>query len=114
MADYSQLSFQIIRHKGDLTKATTLDGYDVYRQEKLFVEEMGRFIPCAPYEEHFIYEEPSKKKGTSSYLCSCGSVSVIAGISGYEKNASPSGFMFVCLLHATHGHHTDTTATRWI
>jgi len=114
MKDYSQLSFQIIRHKGELNKATTLDGYVVYRDKRLFVVEMGRFIPCAPYEEHFIYEEPSKKKGTSSYMCTCGSAAVISGVSGYKEDASPSGYMFVCLLHATNGHHTDTSKTRWI
>jgi len=97
-----------------LNKATTLDGHDVYRQEKLFVVELGRFIPCAFYEEHFIYENPTKKAGTSSYMCTCGSSAVIAGISGYEGSASPSGLMFICLLHATHGHHVDTSTVKWV
>ncbi len=106
--------FNIIRYRGQLNKATTLDGYDVYRQEKIFVKELKRFVPCAPYEEHFIYEEPSGKPGRSSYMCTCGSAAIIAGLSGYENQASPSGFMFLCLLHATHGRHSDTSNAKWV
>ncbi len=106
-------SFNIIRYRGQPNKATTLDGYNVYRQEKLFVPELGRFVQCAPYDDHFIYEEPSGKPGRSSYMCTCGSAAIVAGFSGYEGQASPSGFMLLCLLHATHGHHTNSLA-KWV
>lgn len=106
-------SFNIIRYKGDVSKAQTLDGFTVNRQEQIFVKELGRFIPCAPYDNHFIYEEPSKTAGKPSFMCTCGSAAVIAGLSAYEGQQSPSGYMFLCLVHATYGTH-NTGESKWI
>lgn len=96
------MSFNIIHHKGRVTQATTLHGVVVERQEQLFVPEWARFVPCAPYEEHFVYENPDQAVGSSSYMCTCGSAAVVA-------NPEREGrAMFVCLFHATYGNHTTS------
>jgi hypothetical protein len=105
--------YNIIRYKGDLNKAETLDGFTVYRRERLFVPELGREITCAPYDNHFIYEEPTHTPGRPSYMCTCGSAAIVAGLSAYENQQSPSGYMFLCLYHATYGNHT-TGESKWI
>jgi hypothetical protein len=94
-------------------KATTLLGFDVYRRESIYVPEYGRDIPCAPYDNHFIYEIPKKYRNTSSFMCTCGSFAVVTGFSGYNKDASPSGLMLVCHHHATFGVHS-TGENKWI
>ena len=95
-------SFSIIHHKGRVNKATTLDGVVVERQEQLFVEEWGNFVPCAPYDEHFVYENPDTSQGSSSYMCTCGSVAVVVNP---ERDA---GRLFVCHFHETYGSHTTS------
>jgi hypothetical protein len=97
----------IIRHAGDPTEAVTLNGIHVFREEKIFVLEMKAFIPCAMYGNHFIYDSGEKKKGTSPYMCTCGSIAVIVGSNVYEKDASAAGAMFVCHHHASFGKHAD-------
>lgn len=92
-------NFSIIHHRGEPQEATTLKGQRVFRQQQLFVTEWGQFVPCAPYDNHFIYESPDKDEGTSAYMCTCGSAAVIA-------NPEEGGRMFVCLFHATYGSHT--------
>lgn len=93
----------IIKHVGEVKSATLADGTVVYRQETLFVEEWGALVICAPYDNHFIYENPDKSKGTPGYLCTCGSVAVIAP-------PLPTG-LFVCLFDLNSGlkghHATD-------
>jgi len=110
-------TFNIIRYYGEPQRATvkTKSGktYEVHREEKLFVPERGIFITCAPYDNHFIYENPDKSKGTSIYMCTCGAAAVVAGMSAYEQDASPQGLMFVCLLHAQFGMHS-TKERRWV
>lgn len=105
--------FTIIRHRGQQNKATLPDGTEVERQDKLFVPEWGRLIPCADYSEHFIYAMPPKIKNAPSYACSCGSPAVIVGPSGYVLDTSAQGLMFVCLIHATTGGHSNLQS-KWI
>lgn len=62
--------------------------------------EWGAFVPCAPYEEHFVYLNPDTSEGSSSYMCTCGSAAVVVP-------PGPAG-MFVCLFHATYGSHTTS------
>lgn len=94
-------NFSIIHHRGEPQEATTLKGQKIFRQDHLFVVEWGQFVPCAPYDDHFVYENPDTDEGTSAYMCTCGSAAVIA-------NPEEGGRMFVCLFHATHGSHTTS------
>jgi len=87
-------------------RATTLGGVVVEREEKLWVHEWATFVPCAPYEEHFVYENPDNSEGSSSYMCTCGAPGVIVNP---EKGQSA---MFVCLFHATYGSHTTSHVNR--
>lgn len=105
------MTFNIIRHRGQLNEGVLPDGTKVYRKDKLYVPEWGGFIPCAPYDEHFIFEVPSKFK-VSSYMCTCGSIAVTSGPSGYVLDASPQGKMFICYFHSLYGHHSD--GSKWI
>lgn len=107
--------FNIIRYYGEPKKAT-VKGMTFYRQEKLFVPSpYNRFVPCAPYDDNFIFEIPDspKTKGMPAFMCSCGSYAEVVGMSGYSKDASPSGLMLVCHLHASFGHHS-TGENRWV
>jgi hypothetical protein len=99
-------TFSIIHHKGRVNKATTLHGVVVERQEMLFVEEWAAFVPCAPYDEHFVYENPDKSVGASSYMCTCGSAAVVVNP---ERDG---GRLFVCLFHQTYGSHTTSHVNR--
>lgn len=89
---------------GDAKKTTTLKGKKVGRQEKIFVLEFGKFVPCTPYDNHFIYEtdEPNQ----STYMCTCGSPAVFVPPAGESQT-------LVCLFHATNGNHT-TGEKRWV
>lgn len=94
------MTFEIIQHAGIPQKATLPDGTVVHREEQLFVPEWGAFVNCAPYDNQFVFENPDKQVGQSSYLCTCGSVAVVTP-------PGPEG-MFVCLFDATYGNHQTT------
>lgn len=109
-------NFNIIRHRGVLNKAQLPDGTWVERMDKIFIPEVGRFIPCAAYDDHFIYEIPQKLAKMypgPSYKCTCGAAAGWTGPSGYILDASAQGLMFVCLIHAQTGLHA-TGGARWI
>lgn len=111
-----KFSFSIIKHKGDLDHAETADGYKVHRQEKIFFKEHG-YVKCAPYDNHFIYDDPMANKiiGRWTPMCSCGSPAGIIGYNAYKSDASPTtrkessvpGELLVCLAHAQYGKHAD-------
>ena len=105
-------TFNVIRYRGTPTKAKYMNKW-VERQEQILIPEYGGFIPCAPYDDHFIFENPYKEEHTAAYLCTCGGVAVVVGRSGYLLDASPQGKMFVCLIHAQTGLHA-TGGTKWI
>lgn len=109
--DFKDLSFSIVHHRGSPNEATTLSGDKVFRTEKIFFLEMARFVACAPYDNHFVYDNPSKKSGMWTPMCTCGSPAVIVGYNAYKQDASPSenGEMIVCLSHAQTGKHADGT-----
>ena len=111
-------SFSVIRYRGDPDKAVVQTGHTVYRREKIFIQELnnnqGAWVTCASYDNHFVYEEPSGKAKLPSFICTCGSPAVVVGYSGYEGQASSQGYMLVCLLHATYGHHSNTKGENWI
>ena len=85
---------------GEAKEAYTAENVRVTRHESLFVPEYANMVTCAPYDEHFIYENPSKAAQSPAYLCTCGS---IAGI----VPPGPGG-MFVCIFHATYQAHQTT------
>lgn len=104
---------KVVKVLGTPISATTLDGITVYRKDRIFIPELGTSVLCAQYDEHFVYEEPTGKKGRPSFMCTCGSAAIVAGVSGYEGQQSPSGLMLLCMLHATRGHHSNTSPRRW-
>jgi len=100
-----------VRNVGMVREATTLDGYKVYRKERLFLktfkEEFPEGVPCAPYDNHFAYMDPSKKKGRWSPMCTCGSPAGVVNYDAYKQDASNVGALIVCLSHSTTGRHSD-------
>jgi len=100
------MTFGVIQHRGQVRKAETAKGATVEREEYLFVPEWGQFIQCAPYDEHFIYQDPDGPIGGSAFLCTCGSAAVVINP---ERD---SGRMFVCLMHATYGAHSTSFVDR--
>src|ERR1035437_1332105 len=94
------VKFSIIRFLGDRQHGITDQNKKVQRLEKLFVPEYGHYIPCAPYQTHFIFEE--KRRGYCAYQCSCSSAAVVVGHQQYkdDMSATPTGELFVCLAHA--------------
>jgi hypothetical protein len=104
--------FQIIRHRGIQNRGQLADRTWVYGQDKFFIQEWGRFVPVAPYDDHFIYEVTNVKDKGSSFRCSCGSVAVISGYSAYLNDASQQGLLILCHVHASTGVHLG--GSKWI
>ena len=102
-------NFNIIHHAGTPFEAQLPNGRIVHREEKLFIMEMKKFIMCAPYDNHFIYE--TKIPHLASFMCTCGAPAVIIGSNQYKQDASPTetGELFVCFFHAASGKHADGT-----
>jgi hypothetical protein len=108
--------FQIIKHRGTPDRAQLPDGTWVRRLPWITIPETGRKIPCAPYDDHFVFEIPSSVAHLypgSAYKCTCGSAAGWVGPSGYVLDASQQGLLFVCLAHAQNGVHA-TGGTRWV
>lgn len=118
-------NFTIIRRRGMPQFAYLPDGTRVERSvnsngfEEIFVKELGGFLRCASYDDHFLYHIPDHL--ASKYMwargaalrCTCGSYAVWAGLSAYELDASPQGKLLVCYLHSTTGHHA-TGGSKWV
>ena len=102
-------TFSIIRHRNSPNDAETDEGVKVTRQTSLFVPSYEKTFMCAPYTDHFIYRDPSKKVGRWTLMCTCGSAAGIVGYDAYKQDASPQGAMIVCLIHAQFGSHQDGT-----
>ncbi len=99
------MTFQIIQHRGDPQQAALpKHNIIVKRQERLFVGEWGQFVTCAPYDNHFVYQNPDRTPGQSSFMCTCGSPAVVATPFGAR--------LFVCLNHATYGFHTTAQVNK--
>jgi hypothetical protein len=80
------------------------NGVVVTRQESLPVLMLGGMVPCAPYDDHFVYATTEPHQ--SAYMCTCGSPAVIV-------NLGNGGLMFVCLFHMYEGVHA-TGGRTWI
>lgn len=89
------MTFNINQRVGTPKKVVLENGTVVERPEFIFVPDWGVIIPCAPYSDHFIYENPDTSEGSSAYLCTCGNPAVIAP-------PSPAG-LFVCLFDLNTG-----------
>jgi len=107
-------TLKVIKHAGIPTETTTLDGKKVYRQEKIYLPSYGRYVMCAPYDNHFIYLTDTKGW---AIMCTCGSAGVISGYNAYKNDASPTsgegivpGELLVCYTHANTGRHADGTS----
>ena len=98
----------IIRSHGTPNKVTLVDGTVIFndKSNKIWVDEYGTFIPCAPYSTHFIFEVPKRIKG-ASWLCSCGSPAVTVGMKAYSHLSSDKTALIVCMHHTTHNRHAD-------
>ena len=104
-------TFNIIRHRGQPNKAQLEDGTWIERLDKVLVPEWGGFVNVAQYDNHFLFEQ--HRYLGASYRCTCGSVGIFTGVSGYLHDASPQGKMLVCMAHSTNGVH-QTGESRWI
>src|SRR3989304_5066219 len=113
--DLKNASFAIIKHYNSPNSATTLDGDEVERMEQVYWKAANRMVACAPYDNHFVYVDPSTKKGRWNLMCTCGSPSIVAGYSAYIKDTSPTtkhqssipGELLVCYHHVQYGKHAD-------
>lgn len=99
------MSYNLISQAGRVMHATTPQGKTVKRVESLFTTEFG-ITQCADYWEHFIYENPDKTAGRSSFMCTCGSAAVIANPYATRKK------QFVCHHHATYGFHATSQVNK--
>jgi hypothetical protein len=108
MIDENPNPFNIIKHRGEPNKAE-FEGVTVIRQPSLDADEWG-LIPCAPYDNHFIFAVPESRirPGMWEHFCTCGSHAVIA----IPEN------MFVCYFYHSrlheegHGYHQTTVINK--
>ena len=117
MSDKSVHSFSIIHHFNGPNDAITSEGFKVHREDKLWMMEIGRYVRCTPYDNHFLYHDPlyNVKIGRITPLCTCGAMGWLVGYNAYKKDASPTsggnflvpGELLVCSVHAQTGHHAD-------
>lgn len=113
--DFSGFRFSVIRKWNSPNEATTADGLKVERQDKLWFPNEGRFVACAPDDQHFCYIDPSEKIGRWSPMCTCGSPAGVFGYNAYARYASPTtkhestmpGELVVCLSYVNTGKHAD-------
>jgi hypothetical protein len=107
-------TFSIIHHRGDPTRATTLDGYEVQKHPRVYIPEWSAWVNCADYHmEHFVYLDPvaylDNKHGRWFAMCTCGSPAVIVGEDVYGTD----GGMLVCYFHAAFNRHTTGDGREW-
>jgi hypothetical protein len=116
MTENFKQSFAIIRQWNSPNQAETMDGHLVEREKHLyFGEPFNRFVLCADYDTHFVYDDPEARKGTIGRwtpVCTCGSAAGVVGYNAYKQDASPSagmvtGELVVCLIHAQTGLHAN-------
>lgn len=108
---FRDVDFSIIKHL-HVNRAEVKGGYVVYREDKLFVQEYNAEIPCAPYDNHFIFLDPHVLKPGDKQkfwfaMCTCGGPAVLVGSQAYKHLGSSQGMMFVCFIHLTYGKHVD-------
>ena len=90
-----------IHHYGTPSKAVSLAGKAVERKASLYVPEWHLFVPCTPYDNHFIYE--NNVEGQPAYMCTCGSAAIIP-----REQVQ----MFACLYYKMNGVHQGDS--KWL
>ena len=105
-------SFSIIKHYNDPDEAITVDGYRVRREDKVFIKELNGFVPCTPYDNHFVYLDPSNAYGRWFAACTCGAPAILIGSKGYAHLGSAEGMMLACMFHVNPNinRHADGSA----
>ena len=105
----NQKAPNIVHHRGDLNKVT-VKGKVIHRPEYVFLDLHGTGFPfkikCAPYDNHFVFKDPTVTIGWTTF-CTCGAISVVTGWDAYKQDASPQGALLVCYSHAQTGKHND-------
>lgn len=106
-------TFNIIKHHGTPKAAVLQGGERVHMQEKIYAPELVQdrrvqdgFFKCTDYGNHFIYKAPQSYIGPK-YRCTCGSMAVLTGPSGYSFGSSQTKLMFVCQTHSMFLKHAD-------
>lgn len=110
--------FNIIKHRGSPTEATTLSGHKVEKQEHVYylkpaaglLPESWVVVQCSDYHgEHFVYCDPlyndneGKGIGHMAFMCTCGSQAVIVGPKEASlENSGTLEQLLVCFIY----HHT--------
>lgn len=120
MPDKSIHSFNIIRYRGrpNFAKIEVKNRYgkeevlEITRREWMLDSRTNQIVPCAPYDDHFLFELPNRVPGPR-FQCTCGSMAGWVGSNVYAHDASPQGALFVCLHHAEYGVHSGGQS-RWV
>lgn len=99
--------FNVIKHLGKPSEATTIWGWVARAYDQLFVRDIiingqnfAGFIDVLDYDNHFIYEVPDgiDTRGTPAWMCTCGSFAVLIGSEGYKKDVTPEGLKLACFF----------------
>lgn len=114
------MTFNIVHNRGQPNQANFEFNnklFKVYREKHIFVFDImfNRFVPCAPYDNHFVFRLPDSVTNELSILnigksedqmiklpdhnCTCGSMAVVKD--PYDVKNS----LFVCYFDATYGYH---------
>lgn len=112
MTDEKPNPFNIIQHRGEPNKAE-FEGVIVIRQKELYADEWG-FVPCTPYDNHFIFKIPDSRMryGMWETLCTCGSPAVIANPHDDKTKIFVCYFYHSRLLESGHGYHQTTVINK--
>ncbi len=107
MSDKKPNPFNLIKHRGE-PQSAEFEGIPIKRETKIFILEWEMFVNCAPYDNHFVFEVPKarKRKGISEYMCTCGAAAVVSNPERANQR------LFVCLLHASYGHHSTAIVNK--
>jgi len=122
--DPSQISFSVIKQRGDPKHAMTMEGHRVEKQEFVFVENplnpdpeamKSDIIPvrCMDYHnEHFVYLDPVNKKGRWFAWCTCGSPAVIIYDQAALAGRSTKSMALICFFHGQFGRHVTSETNK--
>lgn len=136
MSDFKDMSFNIIKRRGDPKSAITHSGHFVEKQEYVYLrDDKGLYqnVRCADYHnEHFIYVDPqfnveradgqpNTKRGWFA-MCTCGSPAVLVGrgVGALGTDHFDYGEMLlVCMIHTQAlldsgiGRHQTSSGRQW-
>lgn len=96
----------IIKQFGRPVRARGLDGENIEREDRLFMDSENQWYETLDYDNHFIYK--TSRMGTS-FLCTCGSPAAVFGYDAYKKYSSryKGNFVLGCIAHLNDGAHAD-------